>query len=826
MLNLAEYRTRSALLADHLPWACLVAPGVVLNKDGSFQRTARFRGPDLESATEAELVATCARINNVLRRFGSGWALFFEAERRPAYGYPESDFPDPLSRLIDEERRAAFEGWEGDRRGENVRSEPLFESRTYLTLTFLPPADKVSRTEQFLIDDAGGQHDTNYHDHLAGFIRRTDRVFDLMAQVMPELAPLDDEETLSYLHGCVSLRRQRIAVPDIPAYLDAVLADTPLTGGLAPTLGDEQLGVLSVLGYPGATTPGLLDELNHLGFTYRWMTRFIPLDKAIAEKLIKRYRRQWFAKRKSVSAIIKEVVTNEQSVLVDTDADNKAVDADAALQELGGDLVAYGYLTTVVVVRDRDPNIVRDRLRAVQRIIDGRGFATIEESTNAVEAWLSSLPGHVYANIRHVPVNTLNLAHMMPLSATWAGPARNDHLDGPPLLTVRTNETTPFRLVSHVGDVGHSFIVGPTGAGKSVLLALMAVQFRRYGNAQIFVFDKGGSARASVLGMGGLYFDLGPGGDVALQPLAAVDDLAERSVALDWLLGLLAQEGVLMTPDVKEAVWSALSNLAEAPQGERTLTGLASLLQPGDLRDALKPYTLEGPYGGLLDADEDRLTFSSVQCFEMEELMHQEGAVAPVLAHLFHRLERRFDGRPALLILDEAWLFLDNPIFAARIREWLKTLRKRNVSVVFATQSLADVASSAIAPAILESCPSRIFLPNDRAVEPQARTAYEAFGLNDRQIEIIARAQPKRDYYVQSRAGNRLFELDLGPVALAFTAASGARDHALMDELIAEHGMDGFAETWLGAKGLDWAAELIAAMRAEAPTPSEKETDR
>ncbi len=804
MLNLAEYRKRPALLADYLPWACLVAPGVVLNKDGSFQRSARFRGPDLESATEAELVATCARINNVLRRFGSGWALFFEAERHAARDYPRSDFPDPVSALVDEERRAAFE-----------EAGALFESGYVLTFVYLPPAETVGRAEHLLIETADQKQGLDYRDHLDTFVQQTDRALDLLAELMPEVAALTDEETLTYLHNCISNKRHRIACPEIPAYLDAVLVDTPLTGGLAPMLGNAHLRALTVLGFPGATTPGLLDALNHLGFEYRWMTRFLSVDKAAAEKVIRRYRRQWFAKRKSIAAIIKEVMTNEQSVLVDTDADNKTADADAALQELGADLVAYGYVTTTFVVWDEDAARAREKVRAVQRVIDGRGFATIEESVNAIEAWLSSLPGHVYANVRQSPINTLNLSHMMPLSAAWAGPARNAHLDGPPLLTVRTNETTPFRLVTHIGDVGHTLIVGPTGAGKSVLLALIALQFRRYAQAQITIFDKGGSARAAVLGMGGDYFDLGAATDgvknaLAFQPLAKIDLTAERSFAQGWILGLLAHEGVAVTPEVKDAVWSALSNLAAAPQPERTLTGLASLLQRSELRQALQPYTLEGPYGRLLDADDERLRLSAVQCFEMEALMHEAGAVLPVLTYLFHRLDERFDGRPSLLILDEAWLFLDNPAFAARIREWLKTLRKQNVSVVFATQGLSDIAGSSIAPAIIESCPSRIFLPNDRAVEPQAKAVYEAFGLNDRQIEIIARAVPKRDYYYQSRQGNRLFELGLGPVALALIGAGTKQDHALMDELIAAHGEGAFAECWLRAKGLDWAAELIA----------------
>jgi type IV secretion system protein TrbE len=164
--------------------------------------------------------------------------------------------------------------------------------------------------------------------------------------------------------------------------------------------------------------------------------------------------------------------------------------------------------------------------------------------------------------------------------------------------------------------------------------------------------------------------------------------------------------------------------------------------------------------------------------FEMEQLMQHKGLIAPVLTYLFHRLEARFGSpqahgsntRPTLLILDEAWTFLDDPMFAARIREWLKTLRKKNVAVVFATQSLADIERSSIAPALIESCPTRILLPNDRALEPQARAVYERFGLNLRQIEILGLATPKRDYYAQTARGNRLFELGLGPVALALTA--------------------------------------------------------
>jgi type IV secretion system protein TrbE len=799
MLNLTEYRRRADRLADHLPWAALVAPGVVLNKDGSFQRTLRFRGPDLESATEAELVAVAARVNNMLKRFSSGWALFFEAERVEALGYPDSPFPDAASWLVDAERRASFEG-----------GRDHFESRYHLTLVWLPPADAGARAERALVESKAGAERRDWREALGQFVADTDRALDLLAGLMPEVRELDDQETLTFLHDKISAARHPVAVPETPLYLDALLADTPLTGGLEPILGDLHLRTLTLLGFPALSRPGILDALNHQDFGYRWVTRFIALDRTDATRALTRLRRIWFNKRKSVTALLREVMYNQPVQLLDSDADNKVADADLALQELGGDHVAFGYLTTTITIADADPAAADEKVRSVERVVNGLGFTVKRERLNMVEAGLSSLPGQLYANVRQPLVHTLNLAHLMPLSSVWAGPARDAHLGGPPLLFAETGGSTPFRLSTHVGDVGHSLLVGPTGAGKSVLLALLALQFRRYPGARVFIFDKGWSARAAVLAMGGTHHELGGGvAALAFQPLRRIHEAGDRSWAAEWLTGLIEHERQAVTPEIKDMIWSALLSLATAPPEERTLTGLSLLLQSNKLKAALQPYTLEGPFGALLDAAQDRLALADVHCFETETLMGRPGVVPPVLSYLFHRLEERFDGAPTLLLLDEAWLFLDNPLFAARIREWLKTLRKKNVAVVFATQSLADISGSSIAPAIIESCPQRIFLPNDRAVEPQARAAYEGFGLNARQIELIARATPKRDYYLQSARGNRLFDLALGRIALALCGSSDPESQRLIDRLLGEGGKEGFLARFLDARGLDWAAALI-----------------
>lgn len=798
MLNLREYQKRPERLADFLPWAALIAPGVVLNKDGSFQRTVRYRGPDLESAEPGELVGFCARVNNILKRFRSGWALFFEADRIPASGYPASRWRDPVAWLIDEERRARFE------------DGAHFESVFYLTFAYLPPSDRASKAEGLFFERTGRDEAPTYRDQLDLFLTETGRAIDLLSGLTPECEVLDDDETLTFLHACISAKRHKVAAPAAPMFLDSVLADAPLTGGFEPMLGDKHLRVIGVQGFPPASEPGFLDALNTLGFPYRWTTRFISLDKRHAEKELTKYRRQWFAKRKSIAAIIKETLFNEQSALVDSDADNKAADADAALQELGADDVAFGYLTTSIVVADEDRRMVEAQVQEIERVLNGRGFVTIRESLNAVDAWLGSLPGHLYANIRQPLVHTLNLAHLAPLSAIWAGQDKNAHLDGPALLTATTHETTPFRLSTHIGDVGHTLVVGPTGAGKSVLLALMALQFRRYDGAQVFAFDKGRSMRAAILALGGVFHDLGADEALAFQPLRSIDMEAGRAKAQHWLLGVLAQEGVALDPAMKDAVWSALCNLADASVAERTLTGFSLLLPRADLRAALKPFTIDGAHGGLFDAQADTLESTDAIGFEMEELMRREAAVAPAISYLFDRLEARFDGRPTLLLLDEAWLFLDHPLFAERLRDWLKTLRKKNVSVIFATQSLSDIQTSSVAPAIIESCPSRIFLPNARAREAGVRGTYEGFGLNGRQIDILATATPKRDYYYQSAIGNRLFDLGLGPVALAFCGVSSPDDQVLIDRILKGAGIPGFAAAFLRAKGLAWAADLIA----------------
>ena len=818
VFSLSEQKKHPDRLSDHLPWAMLVGPGIVFNKNGSFQTTFRFRGPDLDSATDAELVITSARVNSILKRLTGGWAIYADSHRRTDASYPESGWPDPLTHLIDEERRLKFQG------------NRYFDSTQYLTLIYLPPPDVASRISSWFYEGGEGVT-TGYVEELATFKKTRDDIANLLAGTLKEICPLSDDETCTYLHACISPKSHRVAAPGIPMYLDSVLPDTPMTGGFAPKLGTYHLQVLSIGGFPYTSTPGILDVLNRLDFEYRWVTRFVFLDKLEAEKQLRGFWQRWLSARQSFIALMREAITGQGSAIQNTDALNKAADADAALQELSGDHVSFGYFTQVIVLLDQDLKRLKVKQSALEQAIQGRGFTTLDEieNRNCFDAFLGSIPGNCAHNVRHPLLSTLNLAHLFPLSAVWGGSAIEANLYGQPaLLHTVTGGSTPFKLNLNFGDVGHTCIIGPTGAGKSVLLAALATAFAKYHApsgepAQVYVFDKERSSRITTLGVGGHFYDLAADdGALSFQPLAGIHEEGERNWALEWLQALIQHEAksrTFLTPERKAALWNALTRLKESNSADRTITGLRTLVQDKDLKEALSPYTVDGPYGKLLDAESDSLAYGRWQVFEMHELMKSyPNAVMPVLTYLFHRLDQRFGRSPTLMILDEGWLFLDDPVFAPKIREWLKTLRKKKVYVVFASQSLSDLAGSPLLETIKESCYTKIYLPNATAMDDEKSIGfYRGFGLNDAQIRLIASATPKREYYFTSPLGNRLFSLALGDVGLAYCAATGSDDQKIADEF-ARLPTEDFNDRYLRAKGLTAAADWLRGSNRPAKT--------
>ena len=567
------------------------------------------------------------------------------------------------------------------------------------------------------------------------------------------------------------------------------------------------------------STPGILSALGELPIEYRWSTRFIFMDLHEAVKHLEDFRKKW---RQKVRGFFDQVF-HTNSGKIDQDALSMVADADNALEEVNSGLIAQGYYTGVVVLTDESRDKVEQAARQLEKAINALGFAARIETVNNLEAFLGTLPGHGVENVRRPIINTMNLADLMPTSSIWTGldhaPCPMYPPSSPPLMSGVTNGSTPFRLNLHVRDVGHSFIFGPTGAGKSTLLGLLAAQLRRYPGMSIFAFDKGLSLYPLAKAVGGAHFTVaGDDEKLAFCPLQFLETKSDRAWAMDWIDTILALNGVATTPAQRNEIGNAIVNMHAS--GGKTLSEFVVTIQDETVREAIRTYTVDGSMGHLLDAEHDGLSLSEFTVFEVEELMNLgEKYALPVLLYLFRRIERSLKGQPAAIILDEAWIMLGHPAFRAKIREWLRVLRKSNCLVLMATQSLSDAANSGILDVIVESTATKIFLPNVYARDDDTAQLYRRMGLNTRQIEILATAIPKRQYYYLSEQGRRLFELALGPVALSFVGATDKESIATIKALEAAYG-PAWVNEWLAIRGVESTINIGRA--AAAPYTSEK----
>ncbi|MFT0549129.1 transporter [Allopusillimonas ginsengisoli] len=836
MLKLSLFRSKAAGLPDFITYAELMKDGIVRGKDGSLLAGFFFRGDDAASATVSERNYLTVMVNQYLSRFGAGWAVWVDAARIPSPGYPSADqshFPEPITALIDAERRAGFE-----------RDNAHFETEYAMLLQYMPPARKEAKVgEAFYTDNQkSSRSDAGVEARLmAEFEKRLldlqDGLGDLlhmrrMGQI--EIGQGDEayesDELVNYLHFAITGEPIALRVPDWGMYLDSWLGYKDLYPGDNPKLGDKYIACVAIDGFPGASYPGILDMLDGLPLAYRWSNRFIFMDQHEAVSALNRYKLKW---QQKIKGFVSQVFKTQKGT-INTDALEMMRQSETAINDAKSALVSYGYYTPVVVMMHEDREFLEEQARYVKREIERKGFSARIETVNAMESWLGTLPGQTYANIRRPLVHTLNLADLLPLASAWPGLQSNPcdlfPTDSPALLQAVTTGATPFRLNLHVGDVGHTLVFGPTGSGKSTLLALILAQFRRYRSrprpdgstvpANVIAFDKGRSLYALCKATGGIHYDIGSdeSDTPALVPLLDIDSPAEALWAEEWIatcFELQAQRPP--TPQQKQEIHKAMDLLRDAPRSYRSLTDFVSTVQDSEVRDALGHYTISGSMGHLLDGKEDALKISNFTVFELDELMKMGNANAiPVLLYLFRRFERSLNGQPSLLSLDEAWVMLGHPVFREKLREWLKELRKKNCSVVLATQSLSDAVNSGLLDVLLEQCPTKILLANKEAEQhgtketPGPADLYAMFGLNSKEISILKNMQYKRQYYYKSPLGRRIFELGLGPLALAFVAVSDKEDLAQVRHLIGEHGHD-WPIAWLNLKGVDYEQYAAAA---------------
>lgn len=697
MLKLADYRSKSKGLPDLLPYAALIEPGVILNKGGSFLAGWEIRGQDTASSTEGDLALVSSRFNNAVKLLGSGWMLQMDAIRSSHRAYPPPEkgyFPDPVTRLIDEERREHFSG------------NRCFSTITILTVTYKPnfQAAKMAGKAQAGVASSGTLEKAlvyfrNMLEELEDALSAVLHMDRLLEYSMPDADGEDwlQSDLLSHLQYCVCGELQPVRVPRTSMYLDALLGSEDLVGGIIPRLGNRHLAVLSLDGLPQESYPAMLRDLDALPLEYRFSSRFICLDQYDAAKEINSYRKGW---RQQVYRFLDQFFNNPNA-RANRDALLIAKDAETALTEVQGGYVGAGYLTSNIVLMHEDQERLQDWAWDLRRTVQTLGFGCRIESVNALEAWLGTHPGNSYANLRRPMVNTLNLADLLPLSSVWTGSPVNPcpfyPPDSRPLAVLMTDNSTPFWFNIHAGDLGHTLIFGPTGAGKSTLRAFIAAQFHCYENARIFAFGKGMSLFPLCFGAGGDHYTIGNADQLAFAPLQRIDSEEERAWAEEWIASLMELQQFTVMPAHRNAVHTAMLTLAANPPHLRSLTSFYHVVQDKEIKEAIQHYTVQGAMGRLLDADSDSLNLSRFMFFEVEDLMNLgDKNLVPVLTYLFRRIEKALDGSPTILVLDEAWIILGHPTFRAKTREWLKTLRKMNCYVILATQSLSDARNSGI----------------------------------------------------------------------------------------------------------------------------------
>lgn len=813
-LNFSLYKTQGADFASICPYIMMIDDGIVLLKGGALVCAYEFLAPDLGSSSAAKINGISVMFNNAILQLGKGWTVQFELQRSYSNTYPASPFSNLAGYFIEKQRELNFS-----------YSKAHFENRYFLIFTYeLPPETEMKGMSIFYKKQAASdmmKSKEMYLNEIRAFKLTCAKTVSVLTSVM-YIAPLDSNALFTLLHASVSLDWTKRILPDeYTLFIDKALTDCDLENSIPLKLGDYYTPIVTVKSFPTATYPAIFDAINKAQCPLRWSTRFICFSREDAEKRIASAEKKFIGLRKSLGQLVAEAVSHTKIENENKAAIAEEADAGAARVELYMSNIGFGDYLSNIMVFDKDLDKAEDYARYISGVISACGFSAKTETHNALQAFCAMMPGNIYADSRALFCSTANLSHVIPSTSIWAGIQNNGFMNEisgnkRPLLVCATEFGIPYFLNLNVKDVGHAWISGPTGHGKSTLLALLESQFLKYPKAKVIIFDKDKSARNLTMCVGGTYIE--PGKDeTTFSPLATLDTPEDIRWASDFIEILLAEQHIPITPAMRKVIYNTVKLLATKTSG-RDLTSFAQYCQyqnpetgHNDIVDGIAPYILGGQFANLFDSSEEaHIPITDWTMVEMGSLMNMSAsAVAPSLFYLFHECEKKFDGSPTLLVLDEAWTFLKNPIFAQKIVEWLKTLRKKHVFVVFATQETDDAAHSAIASTIVSQCPTKIFLADNQAETKLIRDSYRNFGLEDSEIHLLTQMIPKHDYFYKSPLGTRRFQLDLDALQLAILTG----DHALLDTIEQKYGRNSgraLVEEILRAKHINYTHLLEA----------------
>ena len=531
----------------------------------------------------------------------------------------------------------------------------------------------------------------------------------------------------------------------------------------------KYMGIVSLKNYRPSTHAGLLDIFLTLPFEFIITQSFGYMDKAAAiHKMQLQQRRMIQSEDLAVSQIAE--ITN-------------------ALDDAMAGRYAFGMHHFSILCFAESKKMLDKHCSEAGVELTNIGIINVRESINMEACFWGQFPGNESMLMRRATINTLNLAGFASMHNFPQGKIANNHW-GDAVTVFSTFSGTPFFFNFHIRDVGHTMIIGPTGAGKTVLMNFLCAQAQKF-RPRMFFFDKDHGAEIFIRAIGGKYSVLDPAEKSAFNPLQLEENHVNKAFLCEWFADLIRERGKELTPEQSATIAQAVDGIYRLPKEQRILRNVASFFGTefvGSIASHLAKWHSGGEKANLFDNETDTIDFSSDSTFgfEMGPILQDPVGLGPALSYLFHRIQTSLDGTPTMVILDEAWALIDNPIFAPKIKDWLKVMRKLNAMVIFATQSVEDATKSSISDTLVQQTATQIFLPNLRATPAYQRM----FMLSDKEFDIVKTMDPSsRFFLIKQDAQAAVARIDLSGMTDAIHILSGrAETVELLESIIQEVG--------------------------------------
>jgi type IV secretion system protein VirB4 len=785
----ARWARKEARAGDRLPYLSLVDENVLLLRDGSVMTALLVPGLAFETADSDELNAHAATRELLLRSsLDARFVLYHHIVRRRVHVELDARFDDPLAAHIDACWRDRLSGG------------ALYVNDQFITLLRRPARGKAGWAER-LVRLAGRRGSAPAQadpcDLRALRAAASAMTASLGAYGARLLGDYDGaggtrcSELLELLSALYNGEMRPVRRPVEGTAIGRMLAYKRLNFGLdALELrgagGSSFAALLSLKDYPDSTAPGLTDALLRVPCEMVLTESYAPLDRQVA--------------RERIDLAIRRLKSADEEAMAERR--DMAVARDA----LGLGAVGFGDHHLSVLVRSDHLDALDENAAACAAALADAGAIAVREDVNLEPGFWGQFPGNEAYLVRRSLISSANMACFGSLHGFALGQAEGNHW-GEAVTLLQTTSATPFFFNFHYGDLGNFTVIGPSGSGKTVVMNFLAAQAQKF-SPRTVLFDKDRGGELFVRGIGGSYSRIAAGHPTGFNPLALADSPANRAFLRDWLGVLLAASGAEELAMIAGAVDAAYAN----DPALRRLAHFRELLagsrrpQPGDLAARLDAWIGAGEHGWLFDNQEDLLDLSARTLgFDMTALLDTPRLRTPVMLYLFHRIEERLDGEPTMILIDEGWKALDDDVFAARIRDWLKTLRKRNALVGFATQSARDALDSRIATALVEQTATMIFMPNARA---RAEDYCDGFGLTLHELDLI-RTLPahSRCFLIRQPDASVVVRLDLSGMPGVLAVLSGRESSVRrLDGLRADYG-DAPAAWYPALTGEVWPGE-------------------